>query len=345
MARDTLAVTFSRVLRGLWGLRLRAAARVRGRAFFCTALAGVSGYNICVNSDLTVSCNCNDIDGSGHIGDLGTQTFDEIFSGETAARFRSELVAGRLPTLWCARCSDLRVVGRPGAKRAVESFHAPLRAVMVENTNACNLRCLSCARSSVGRTRARRSMSLDDVRRVAGEIARAGIRSVSFVNLGEPFASANIRREIEILREANTDLTIGTSTNGLLIADDDAREAALLFDSVSFSIDGVSTPMVRRYQRGGDFARAWGNMRELVRLRDARGLNRPRVTWKYVLFNWNDRGDVIERALALGRAAGVDDMFFRGTFSPVYGMSLRYHFGLMVDLGEPAWRGRYVRLR
>ena len=345
MARDTLAVAFSRALRGLWGLRLRASACVRRRAFFCTALAGASGYNICVNSDLSVSCNCSDVDGSGHIGDLGTQTLDEIFSGPTATRFRRELFAGRLPTSWCARCVDLRVVGRTGAKRTVESFHAPLRAVMVENTNACNLRCLSCARSSIGRTRARRSMSLDDVKRVADEIARSDVRSVSFFNLGEPFASTNIRREIEILREAVPDLTIVTSTNGLLIESDDAREAALLFDAVSFSIDGVSTPMVRRYQRGGDFARAWGNMRELVRLRDARGLDRPRVIWKYVLFNWNDRGDVIERALALGRAAGVDEMLFRGTFSPAYGMSLRYHLGLMDGLGEPTWRGRRVRLR
>jgi pyruvate-formate lyase-activating enzyme len=345
MARDTLAVACSCALRGLWGLRLRVSARSRRKAFFCTALAGTSGYNICVNSDLTVSCNCNDTDGSGNIGDLREQTLDSIFSGEMATRFRRELAEGRFPTSWCARCADLRMVGRTGAKRTVESFHAPLRALMVENTNACNLRCLSCARWGIGRTRARRSMSLDEMGRVADEIVRSGIRSVNFFNLGEPFASAGIRREVGILREKAPDLKIATSTNGLLVESDEAREAALLFDAVSFSIDGVSTPMVRRYQRGGDFARAWGNMRELVRLRDARGLDRPRVTWKYVLFNWNDRGDVIERAIALGRAAGVDDMLFRGTFSPAYGMSLRYHAGLMSGLGEPAWRGRHVRLR
>ena len=188
-------------------------------------------------------------------------------------------------------------------------------------------------------------MSLDDVRRVAEEIARAGIRSVSYFNLGEPFASPDIRREVEIIHEKNPGVPIATSTNGLLLDSPEAREAALLFDAISFSIDGVSTRMVRRYQRGGDFARAYGNMRELVRLRDGLGRKRPRITWKYVLFNWNDRRDVIEKAVALGRAARVDGMLFRGTFSPSYGMSVRYLGGLLNDVGQPTWRGRCLLFR
>ena len=44
--------------------------------------------------------------------------------------------------------------------------------VQVENTSACNLRCLSCPRERILRLRRRQSMSLDDVRRVAEEIKR-----------------------------------------------------------------------------------------------------------------------------------------------------------------------------
>ena len=32
-------------------------------AYYCDALCGMSDYNICINSDMTISCNCVDIDG------------------------------------------------------------------------------------------------------------------------------------------------------------------------------------------------------------------------------------------------------------------------------------------
>jgi len=40
-----------------------------GNAYYCKALSGLSSYNICINCDLTVSCNCQDYDGSGQIGE------------------------------------------------------------------------------------------------------------------------------------------------------------------------------------------------------------------------------------------------------------------------------------
>ena len=41
-------------------------ARLKGQRFYCRALAGESEYNLTINCDLTVSCNCQDYDGSGH---------------------------------------------------------------------------------------------------------------------------------------------------------------------------------------------------------------------------------------------------------------------------------------
>src|SRR5256885_16649349 len=54
-------------------------ARLRGQRFYCSALAGESEYNITVNCDLTVSCNCKDYNGSGDIWDLNKNSFPEVF--------------------------------------------------------------------------------------------------------------------------------------------------------------------------------------------------------------------------------------------------------------------------
>src|SRR5206468_7454892 len=96
-------------------------ARLRGQRFYCDALAGRSEYNLTINCDVTVSCSCQDYDGSGHLGDLNRSSFSDVFYGPVARRFRAELAKGRLPIKTCARCGDLRRV----PKAEVKTFKPP----------------------------------------------------------------------------------------------------------------------------------------------------------------------------------------------------------------------------
>ncbi len=60
----------SDILRKLLKYRMEWSAPLRGQRFYCRALGGESEYNLAIHCDLTVSCNCQDYDGSGQIGDL-----------------------------------------------------------------------------------------------------------------------------------------------------------------------------------------------------------------------------------------------------------------------------------
>ena len=100
-------------------------ARLKGQRFYCRALGGESEYNMTINCDLTVSCNCQDYDGSGHIGNLNKNSFKEVFFGPVARHFREELAKGKLPIMTCTRCGDLErvpksqsraVTGMPGRR-------------------------------------------------------------------------------------------------------------------------------------------------------------------------------------------------------------------------------------
>ena len=339
-----LTATASAMLRQIRRQYLQVKSKLRGKVFFCAALDGRSEFNLCINSDLTVSCNCHDVDGSGHIGDLNRESLAEILSGPTARRFRQELARGRLPIPQCSRCCDLHAGSKQESLRCVEQHSLPA-FVQVENTSVCNLRCVSCPRTRIRRLRRKPTMSLDDVRHVAEEINRTGITSVGFVNLGEPFLSKNVCRELKIIREANPDLWINTSTNAILIDSDEKREAALLLDKILISLDGINQRMADKYQRGIDFEKAYGNMRSLVEYRDARGLSRPIIVWKYLLFSWNDRKDYLRQAIEMGRAAGVDQMAFEKTLSPFYALPLRYYLGLLDDVGKNTAWGIHVVLR
>ena len=56
-------------------------AVIKGKRFYCQALAGESNYDISINSDMTVSCSCADFDGSGILGDFSSDSFETIFGG------------------------------------------------------------------------------------------------------------------------------------------------------------------------------------------------------------------------------------------------------------------------
>lgn len=314
-------------LRVLRKLGREAAASVAGQAFYCRALAGESDYNICVNSDMTVSCNCRDFDGLGRIGDLREESMEQIFASPRAAALRRALAAGRLPLLTCASCPELVRASRREAERRIHDFRPPSRGLMVENTVTCCYNCVSCYRRMVERNRKRRSMDLDDVRRVAGMLAAHRVRNLNFFNLGDPFAAPEVREQLRIIREANPEMRIEISTNGMMLDTDEKREAALLADRLIVSLDGVDDRTANRYQRGASFERVYGNMQELVRYRrEQPGARKTRLEWKYVLFNWNDHPAQVRQAIDLARGAGLDAISFWPTRMPLYGISWRYRF-------------------
>jgi len=319
---------------------------LKGEAFYCNALSGRSDYNICINSDMTVSCNCVDIDGSGHIGDLSVNTLEEIFQGETASRFRKLLSQGIIPIGRCLTCRELIKSPRAEAKAFVTNYTTPKRGIMVENTVQCNLKCINCQRAAILKTRKKLKMSLADIEKVAQSIKSSNIAVISFFNLGEPFMSDAIDEEISILKKYNPNTPIYVSTNGLLLNRENKREAALKMDYVFISLDGATNESVRKYQAGGNFEITYKNAKELIRLRNSRNLVKPVIEWKYVVFNWNDSEAEIEKAVELARAANFDLLsFWAGDGSPAQISTRFINHEYFKKLGSASWKGREFDFR
>ena len=99
-----------RRVRKIW---LETSARLRGQLFYCAALSGQSEYNITINCDGTLTCNCHDYNGSGNLGDLNQQSFRDIFFGAKAQSFRDSLAQGKLP-LCAEMCSTKSLLAGDG---------------------------------------------------------------------------------------------------------------------------------------------------------------------------------------------------------------------------------------
>jgi len=297
-------------------------AQLRGEGFYCTALEGESDYNISINSDMSVSCNCDDVFGRGYLGSLRDHSFQEIFSGPIAMRFRRELAAGRIPILECVKCWELKKTSKEKSHHFVKNYRLPNKGIMVENTAACNLACVGCGRTH--RPPMGMRMKLSDISKVADIVHDLGIQKVAYLKLGEPFLSKHILEELTIIKNSNPSTKLSTSTTGMLVNSDKKRLAALMFDVVVFSIDGSSQRTAEKYQRGIDFSVAYSNLRKLVEYRNSNNLTKPIIVWKYVVFNWNHKkGDVL-KAIEMARSAGVDRIHFEHSFTPIYSTSLRF---------------------
>jgi len=325
-------------------------ARLRGQRFYCRSLAGESEYNLTINCDLTVSCNCQDYEGFGHIGDLNRSTFQEVFFGEAAQWRRQELAKGKLPLKTCSRCGDLLRTPKSTVNPGPPMFagpkpRLPYRGMLLENTVLCNNDCLGCDRGSAVPIRTVAQMDLDKLSRMADLLQSLGVQQLFYLNLGEPFLSPNIGRELPLLRQKNPDCRIVISSNGIVLDTDAKREAALYASHILFSVAGIDDRMLKKYERLGSFDKAYANMKALVQYRNARGLSRPVLEWKYLLFNWNDRRAAILQAIELAKAAGLDMISFCPTNNPLYGWSYRYRLGCLNDIGIRCWKGREVDLR
>src|SRR4029077_10547771 len=152
--------------------------------------------------------------------------------------------------------------------------------------------------------RTSKQMSLEELSKMADLAKHLGLQQLFYLNLGEPFLSPNIGQELPLLREKNPDCRIVISTNGIILNTDAKREAALSARHLLFSIAGISDEMLKKYELHGSFEKAYNNMKALVDYRNARGLSKPLIEWKYLLFNWNDRRRTIDRAIEMARDAG-----------------------------------------
>ena len=302
-------------------------ATARNESFYCKALAGESDYNITINSDMTVSCNCQDFDGLGRIGNLNLHSLAQIFSGPTACKFREMLAARKFPTPICVHCQELKLMPFEEVNACLSRYRVPHKGIQVENTAHCNLRCGMCDRKKIlGLRSGKHSLSLCDVEKIALLLKEYSLKSLRYFNLGEPFLPPDIHEQIKIIRKHNPDIRITTLTNGQLLHGNSKIEAALSMDYIGISLDGVTQDAVSKYQIGGNFETAYQNMTTLVSERNKCRSKTPIIEWIYILFRWNDHPLHISKAIELAKNANVDLIgFYRGDVR-YFDRSLRWYY-------------------
>ncbi|MEO5364783.1 MAG: radical SAM protein [Magnetococcus sp. WYHC-3] len=153
--------------------------------------------------------------------------------------------------------------------------------MMVEVSNACNLKCTGCALQwdeGVSIIPPRKMINLDAYRSLIDEVGKDLLLLAPYLG-GESFLHPEILTLIKYA--ADRGITVSVATNGSFdhIEDFGRKVAETGLDLLIFSISGTSQEVYERFHRRGRLDRVVANIRDVTRL-PAR--SRPRVAVRYL---------------------------------------------------------------
>jgi radical SAM protein with 4Fe4S-binding SPASM domain len=174
--------------------------------------------------------------------------------------------------------------------------------LMIEPTNACNLRCPLCptGRGTLGRPTA--SLPLDLFRQCIAELGRCLIE-VNVSNYGEPMMHRDLPAMIACAKRTGARVSIGS--NGHFLNDKTARqliESGL--DLIYISFDGLDQATYEKYRVRGHFDGVVAGVTSLLAQRRALGRANPFVELQFLVMKHNEQQ--LEGFRALADELGAD---------------------------------------
>ena len=276
--------------------------------------------------DGRVVCGCADPYAKRVLGDARQQTIGEIWHARTIRDLRTNLNAGG--SRFCGDC-PLKLPlddGDAPPVRPVDAGALPSR-LYIECTAACNISCFeACCAPETGITRTRQAgmLDFDLFTRVVDETG-PDLGRIDFFNYGEAFLHKRAVEMCEYIKQRFPQVYLYTSTNGLALTEARARQLVHSgIDEVTFSIDGAFPDSYARYRQRGRLDVALDTLRTMTQEKRRSGRDLPFINWRYILFNWNDSTDEMDRARSLAEELGVDRLTWEITDHPESAFSRRF---------------------
>jgi MoaA/NifB/PqqE/SkfB family radical SAM enzyme len=289
---------------------------------------------LAVLSDGTAVCSCIDVLKKNPLGNFKTQSFDEVWNGEAYARLRRHVAEDIHAVAVCNECPH-RISGPPPPGDYLAGIAMP-QVLAIESSARCNLTCPGCDREAIEGSRENLVLDIETYRKVIDGLA-PDLRLMEFHIGGENYLHPRAHEMVCYCRERNPNCFIVSSTNGHMFHSDERCRQVLDsgIDALILSIDGTRQETYERYRAGGNLQRVLDGMQRLRRLRDAAGAARPILIWRYLLFDWNDSPEEMQRARELAVEYGADHLAWHLNAVGSIQSSRRYYIG-SPHLGEIA---------
>lgn len=189
--------------------------------------------------------------------------------------------------------------GRAGSGGDVVVIVNPT-CICMNASSICQLRCPECTSAVyVRRFQERgidRYLKASDFNSLLCE--NPWLKTVNFVSYGELFLNPDLSKILQCAFERGVEILIDAVN--LNNASKEALEALVRYKvrSVLVSIDGASTETYRKYRVGGNLDCVLENIRKINGYKKEYGSPFPFLTWKFIIFGFNEHEISVARELA-----------------------------------------------
>lgn len=298
----------------------------------------IKGKGICENRKFTcdwifntlvvlcdgkVVCGCADPYGMRPLGNLADNTIHEIWDSKLAQEIRAGLNAGNAP--FCYGCGLKRFVNENDKipVRPVVQGKSGLTKLFIEPTGICNLSCVGmvCNKdenkvSKTHKARNRSKFPLGEFKSLVDDVG-SHVKHLSLFNYGEPFLIKESGDMVEYIKDNYPDIYLFTSTNGTLLDDEKIHKIVKSgMDHITISLDGVDQESYGTYRINGKFDDVFNNIKKIAEEKKRLGTHLPYITWRYILFKWNDSDKQMNKARRLAQEIGIDQLCWEITQFP-----------------------------
>ena len=173
-------------------------------------------------------------------------------------------------------------------------------SVLIEPTDACNLRCPLCPTGAGVRQRPTGSMSLENFCRIIDEIAPS-VYGIALSNYGEAFLNRDLTAMIRYAKAKR--LEVNCVTNAQSIGPQEAREIVEAgLDVLTVSLDGYDQQSYAAYRVGGEFSKVVEGLRLIKEQKAAQKRAAPVVVAQCIVMKQNEAhlGEIEKLARELG---------------------------------------------
>ncbi|MFC1568392.1 radical SAM/SPASM domain-containing protein [Candidatus Margulisiibacteriota bacterium] len=158
-----------------------------------------------------------------------------------------------------------------------DRFPFPI-ALNIELTNACNLKCPMCPRTT-SMTRSMGTMDFGLFKKIIDEAADNGIKRISLYLFGEPLMYPRVFDVIKYIKSRDEKIDVRLSTNCTTL--NKKTSGKLLnsgLDILILSLDGATKRTYESVRVGSNFEEAIAAAQELLSLKKEKGLDKPFVS-------------------------------------------------------------------
>lgn len=177
------------------------------------------------------------------------------------------------------------------------------RRILIEPTNACNLKCPLCPVGDESKDRITGLMKFDQFKKIVDEV-KGKTREFDVAGYGEPTINKDLYKMLNYAVSSN--IRILLHSNGILL--DSPEKVEKLISSriyqITVSIDGSTQEVYEKYRIGGNLEAALNNLQALVDEKKKQGVTHPIIEWRTVATRINEHQ--IEDMRAMADKIGVD---------------------------------------